>query len=349
MTLTSLKSVSIETPLPSPEELLNEFLLNPQGSYFIRRSREIVKNILNGVDKRLLLIAGPCSIHDFKAACEYAEKFKKLSEKVSKYFFLILRTYFEKPRTIVGWKGLFYDPDLDGSYNLTKGMQQTRKLLLQLTDMRVPVGAEILEINSSPYYSDLLTWGCVGARTSSSPPHRQLAASLNLPVGFKNSIDGNIDHAIHAILSAATPQTFLGVSPSGQMARIQADGNAMCHIVLRGGLTSPNYFPDSIEKTVQKCRQAKVREKIIIDCSHDNCGKNHTRQIPVFETVLEQILGGKKEIAGLMIESHLYAGSQAIVFPLRYGVSITDPCLDWESTERVILGACERLSRFNNT
>jgi len=334
-----------ECVVPTPEELQQEIPLTKTHAEFIMRSRQTVEAILNGTDERRLLIAGPCSIHDLAAAQEYARRFQTLSSRVSDRFFLIMRTYFEKSRTIVGWKGMLYDPDIDGSYNLAKGIKQTRQLLSELTDMQIPVGCELLEINTTHYYTDFLTWGCIGARTCSSPPHRQLAASLNLPIGFKNSTDGNIDHSIHGILAAGAPHIYLGLSLSGQMIRVHTEGNALCHIVLRGGSLGPNYHPEAVRSTIQKCRQAKVRDKLVIDCSHGNCGKTPSHQITVFESIIQQIVEGNSHIAGIMLESHLETGAQEISFPLLYGVSITDPCIDWTTTERLILEAHARLQQ----
>jgi len=329
--------------LPTPEELQKDFPLTQAAASFVLRSREAVESILNGWDSRRLLIVGPCSIHDLSSALEYAERFRKLSERVSDHFFMIMRTYFEKSRTILGWKGMLYDPDLDGSYNLAKGARLTRQLLAELTEMHIPTGSELLEINTIHYYVDFLTWGCVGARTCASPPHRQLAASLTLPIGFKNSVDGNIDQPIQGILAAAAPHVYLGLTSSGQMTRIQAEGNSLCHVVLRGGLSGPNYRNESMSAVVQKCRQAKVRDRLVVDCSHDNCGKKPLQQINVFESLVDQLVQGNSSLAGMMLESHLEGGSQELLFPLKYGVSVTDPCLDWESTERLILTAHERL------
>lgn len=343
MTLALFPPRAIENILPTPVELQKKIPLSDLQDTFIQDSRRTVEAILNGEDRRCLLIAGPCSIHDLDSTLEYAHRFRDLSEKTSDKFFLIMRAYFEKPRTLYGWKGMLYDPDIDGSYDVAKGVIQTRQLLAKLAEMEVPTGSEFLEINTSHYYSDFLTWGCVGARTSSSPPHRQLAATLNLPVGFKNSVDGNIDHSINGVLSAALPHTYLGLNASGQMSRIQAKGNPSCHIVLRGGLNGSNYSLEAVKSAVYKCRQANIRDKIVIDCSHDNCGKKPLRQMQVFESIIEQILEGNEQIGGLMLESHLYGGSQHISFPLSYGVSITDPCIDWETTEALILNAHKRL------
>src|ERR1700722_15429997 len=236
MTQVSFAPETLVCTLPTPQEMQNEIPLTRTHASFVLHSRETVEAIFNGWDSRRLLIIGPCSIHELQASREYAKRVKQLAEQVADRFFLIMRTYLEKPRTIIGWKGMLYDPDMNGTYNLEKGVRQARQLLAELTEMGVPLGCELLEINTSHYYSDFLTWGCIGARTCSSPPHRQLAASLTLPIGFKNSIDGSIDHSIHGILSAAAPHVFLGLSPSGRMIRVQAEGNPYCHVVLRGGM-----------------------------------------------------------------------------------------------------------------
>ena len=339
MTLISLEPETLESALPVPEEILQEIPLTLMQASFVQSTRDAIEAILNGWDTRLLLIAGPCSIHDPDAALEYGLRLSKLAEFVSDRFLVVMRTYFEKPRSIIGWKGMLYDPVMDGSHQLAKGIRLTRKLLADLTDLRVPTGCELLEINTAHYYTDLLSWGCVGARTSSSPLHRQMASSLNLPMGFKNSTDGNIDTAIHGVLSAKSPHIYMGLSPSGQMVRVQSEGNPLCHVVLRGGLQGPNYDPKAVQMAIQKCRQAQICSKLMIDCSHDNCGKNPEQQESVFGSVIQQVLEGNTHIVGMMLESHLHSGCQKISFPLRYGVSITDPCLNWHTTERLVLEA----------
>lgn len=343
MTVVLLEPEVLQATLPTPSKLRKEIPLTDSHANFILNARESIEAILNGWDSKRLLIVGPCSIHDHKAARDYALRFKKLSEQVGDHFFMVMRTYFEKPRTNIGWKGLIYDPDLDGSHNLAKGVRLTRQLLADLAEMGIPTGCELLEINTSHYYSDFISWGCVGARTSASPPHRQLAATLPLPIGFKNSTDGNIDHPINGVLSANTPHVYLGMSPCGQMHRVQADGNSLCHIVLRGSISGPNYVKNSIQETVQRCRQAKIRDKLVIDCSHDNSGREPLQQVPVFESLVQQLVEGNDHIVGMMLESNLKGGNQAISSTLEYGVSITDPCLDWETTEKLILKSAEVL------
>ncbi len=333
----------LQEKLLHPEQLIKKIPLDVDQADFIEKTRQEIVAILSGWDNRKLLIVGPCSIHDIESALEYARRLKALSEHVSDRFLIVMRTYVEKPRTIVGWKGMLYDPEADGSYQIARGLRLTRVLLRELAMMEVPAASELLELNTAPYYVDLLSWGCIGARTSSSPPHRQLAASLSLPVGFKNSCDGHIDSAIHALISAQTPHVFLGLSPSGQMARLAAKGNSNCHLVLRGGYSGPNYYAKNIRESVERCQQAGVIDKLLIDCSHDNCEKRPLKQVSTFQKVMHQIVEGNPHIMGLMLESHLEGGSQPITSNLHYGVSITDPCLDWATTEKLILQAYSKL------
>ncbi len=348
MTLISLTSEDFDHILPTPEELHSEIPLTEESLAFIQDSRDTIESILKGMDHRKILIVGPCSIHDLDSALEYAQALRTLSDEVSDHFYLVMRAYIEKPRTILGWKGLLYDPDLDNSYKLAKGLRLSRKLFAELTQIGVPIASELLEITTSHYYADFLSWGCIGARTSSSPPHRQLAASLNFPVGFKNSREGNVDSAVHGILSARSPHAFLGFSPNGKVSRIQAEGNPLCHVVLRGGHNRPNYDPKSIVETAERCQQAGICDKLIIDCSHDNCEKRHLKQVAIFQKIINQIAEGNQSIAGIMLESHLQGGSQPISSNLRYGVSITDPCLDWQTTKTIIEQAAEKLENISN-
>lgn len=330
--------------VPSPEKIESEFPFKSSHAEFISRSRRSIKNILTGKDPRRFLIVGPCSIHDVKAAREYAEKFHELSKEVSDQFLLIMRAYFEKPRSILGWKGFLYDPDLDGSYNLAKGIRMTRELLIALTEMQIPLASELLEINTFHYVCDFLSWGCIGARTSISPPHRQLASSLNFPIGFKNTTDGNVENSIRAILSAQSPHVFLGPSKKGYLTRIQGRGNPDCHLVLRGGEKGPNYFACNLSSTKEKCQRAGISDRLVVDCSHDNCEKIYSKQTTVFQEIIQQIKEGNQNICGLMLESHLYSGAQSLSQNLKYGVSITDPCIDWNCTESLIKEAYATLN-----
>lgn len=321
--------------IPTPLELAEKVPQNEAQRTFITQSRKSIEDILNGQDGRMILVVGPCSIHDADSAYAFAEKLKNLSKEVEDRFFIVMRTYFEKPRTGRGWKGFLYDPDLDGSYNIAKGLFSSRVILRDLCEMGLPTAAEFLEINTANYLVDFLSWGCIGARTCSSQPHRQLASALPLPIGFKNSTEGNILPAINGILSAKSSHIFLGMNEEGKFSRLMGKGNKHAHLVLRGGDLHPNYDPLSVADAMQKCENAGISTKIFIDCSHGNSGKCANNQISVFDAVMKQ---QNPKIAGVMLESHLEAGSQAITSDLRHGVSVTDPCLDWETTQRLILG-----------
>lgn len=331
------------TDLPPPELLQEQLPLTEQHRKFIFTSRATLANIILSKDPRLLLIMGPCSIHNIDETLEYAALFASLSAQVSDRIFMVMRTYFEKPRTLLGWKGLLYDPHLDGSFDIEEGIRLTRQLLSALTDLKIAVGSELLELTTSPYYADFLSWGCVGARTSASPPHRQLASSLEMPIGFKNTIEGNIDLPIHAIISASSPHTFVGVGQDGRLTRLQSSGNPNCHLILRGSEKGYNYYPEDIERATQKCRRAKIADRILVDCSHDNSGKSPKNQLLAFESVTKQIAEGNPNLMGLMLESYLHEGSQPLTPALRYGLSITDPCLSWQTTEKMVLSLYEKL------
>ena len=323
----------LQEAIPTPLELLDQMPLKPIQEEFIHTSRNTIKAILQGKDRRKILIVGPCSIHDEQATYEYALKLKYLSDDVKDHFFIVMRSYFEKPRTSMGWKGFLYDPHLDGSYDIAEGLFRSRQILLELAHMQVPAGSELLELNTAPYLADLLSWSCIGARTCSSPTHRQLAASLSMPIGFKNSTDGDVINAINGILSANTPQYFLGMDQNGNLNRIHAPGNPDAHLVLRGGDKKPNYDAPSIQEALERCRERRVLKKIFIDCAHDNSRKCPENQIKIFQSVMHE---NNPAVVGLMLESHLHLGSQPITPLLQYGVSITDPCLDWDSTETLI-------------
>ncbi|MCP5469236.1 MAG: 3-deoxy-7-phosphoheptulonate synthase [Chlamydiales bacterium] len=326
----------IATTLPTPEELYVDIPQTRAQFDFVMQARKTLEAILNGVDSRLVLIIGPCSVHDTKALRAYAREFKELADKVSDRFFLILRTYFEKPRTTIGWKGFLLDPHLDGSYDMAHGVREVRQVLSDITDMGIPVGSEILELSTFPYYSDFLSWGCVGARTSSSPPHRQVAATLPFPIGFKNTVDGSIETAVQGVISANSSHVYLGMGIDGRMTRLYGEGNPSAHIVLRGSEHRPNYGPKDIEKAVEQCKAAEVCHRVVVDCSHDNCFKNYEEQVPAFKSVIKQSKTNPN-IAGAMLESNLLGGNQQLSPTLDFGVSITDPCLDWTTTKNLIL------------
>lgn len=334
--------------LISPFELQQELQANASQHAFVLRSRETISNILQGTDKRQLLIVGPCSVHDIIGIREYARKLKELAEKTSDRFFLIMRVFFEKPRTVKGWKGLLHDPNLDGTAALDEGLKLTRQILVELAEMEMPTGAEFLDPFVCHYISDLISWGCIGARTTESQVHRQLASGLPMPIGFKNGTDGCLDIAIHAMQTASLEHNYIGFSDMGQAAVIHTTGNPLTHMILRGGEKGPNFRASQVAEALQKLQQANLPLRLMIDCSHDNSQKNHEKQIDVFNDVIDQIVQGNTYIIGLQLESHLLGGSQSLdILAARphYGISLTDPCLDWTMTEKLIMDAYHRLKK----
>ncbi len=336
--------------LPSPKELKSEITSHKCSLEFIQKSRSDLTKILSGSDQRKTLIVGPCSIHDVTSAKEYAVKLQEFSEEVSDTFLLLMRVYFAKPRTTTGWKGILYDPNIDTSNDIEKGIKLTRQLLVDLAEMEVPVATEILDPLTAHYFSDLITWSCIGARTSESQIHREVASGLPMPVAFKNNTDGNAQIAVDGAYCASTPHTYIGVSDEGELCSIETDGNENCHIVLRGGVESTNYDPQSIIDTTDRLVKVGLNKKIIIDCSHDNSKQGHDEQIVVFQSVIHQIIEGNKSLAGLILESHLEAGRQDIQTGqnstgIEYGKSITDPCLDWETTKNLIKWGYDRIKK----
>lgn len=324
---------------PSPEELRNKLPLSEAAQAFISNTRRDVARILDGEDSRLLLIVGPCSIHDLQAAKEYATRLSELLNEVSDQFLVLMRAYIEKPRTTLGWKGYVYDPDLNGGHDMEKGLTQTRRFFLDLAELSLPVATEFLDIPTTYYLSDCVSWGCIGARTTTSQVHRQIASSLSLPIAFKNNTDGNVKVAIDGIMSAANPHSFVGINPRGETALLKSKGNPHGHIILRGGKEGPNFNPEALANTLELLRQADLPARLLIDCSHDNADRLHEKQIKVFNAVINQVTEGNSAIRGLLLESNLRAGKQQHIIggePLKYGVSITDPCLDWETTEQLI-------------
>lgn len=328
-----------EVLLPSPREVKQQLALLPSQSHFIQESRETAKNILEGKDKRLAIIAGPCSIHETEEALDYAQRFKELAEKVDKSCFLVMRAYIEKPRTTTGWKGLLYDPYLDGSNDMKTGIYWSRQLLLNLAEMGIPTATEFVDPLTAAYVDDLITWGFVGARTSASQTHRQLASSLNFPVGFKNGTDGNLDNAIQGVVAAKQPHSFMYIDPNGRVCAAKSSGNPSAHVVLRGSLEAPNYDPQSVRETLEKMRLYDIIPRILVDCAHGNSQKQYQKQRDSFRSVINQILEGNGLILGAMLESNLYAGNQILperTPSLRYAVSVTDPCIDWDTTQELI-------------
>jgi 3-deoxy-7-phosphoheptulonate synthase len=301
-------------------------------------AREEIHKILHGEDDRLVVIMGPCSIHDPEAAREYAERLVKLMPQVAREIRLVMRVYFEKPRTTVGWKGLINDPDLDGSFQINKGLRLARQLLADLAGMGVPAATEFLDLISPQYLADLVSWGAIGARTTESQVHRELASGLSCPVGFKNGTDGSLNIAIDAIRSASQPHHFLSLTKEGHSAIFSTTGNEDCHIILRGG-KKPNYDAAGVNSACKHLEDAGITPRVMIDCSHANSGKDHTRQPEVCRDVAAQIAAGEKRIFGIMMESHLEAGRQDVIpgQPLTYGQSITDACMAWDTTEQLVM------------
>jgi 3-deoxy-7-phosphoheptulonate synthase len=343
----------IETrPLPAPDELLRALPKTEAQSEFVIRARQEIRDIIFGNDRRLLLIVGPCSIHDLDAGREYGHRLSRLAREVSGRILIAMRVYFEKPRTAVGWKGLIMDPRLDGSHEIAEGLHLARAFLRDVLDLGLPTATELLDPITPQYIADLVCWCAIGARTTESQTHRQMASGLSMPLGFKNDTDGSLQTAVNAIRAAAQPQTFLGISLAGVASAIVTRGNPNCHIVLRGGTSGPNYQPRHVHEAERLLDQAGLPKAILIDCSHGNSSKQPERQPAVLRAVLAQVTAGNTSIMGAMIESNLGAGSQPFPQPrerLHYGVSITDPCIDWPATEAAIRETYAALeSRFRS-
>ena len=307
--------------------------------------RDEIEKILDFQDRRKFIVVGPCSIHDPNAAIEYARKLKDLADRVQDQLLLIMRVYFEKPRTTVGWKGLINDPEMDDSFLVEKGLLLARDLLIKLTELGLPTATEALDPIIPQYIGELITWAAIGARTTESQTHREMASGLSMPVGFKNGTDGNIQVALNALHSARMPHNFLGINPEGQVSIFETKGNAYGHVILRGG-NQPNFDAENVKDVENKLKEAKLPSRIVIDCSHGNTNKNYKLQSSVFENIVQQIVDGNTSIVGMMLESNLSEGNQPINCKreeLKYGVSVTDPCIGWEETERVILAAYDKL------
>jgi 3-deoxy-7-phosphoheptulonate synthase len=321
----------------SPTEICETVQITTKAAKTTFMTRGDIHNILTGADKRLMVVAGPCSIHDTDAAMEYAARLKKLVHELSDDLLIVMRVYFEKPRTIVGWKGLINDPDLDGSFQINKGLRMARQLLLDLNEAGVPAGTEFLDIITPQYVTDLVSWGAIGARTTESQGHRELASGLSCPVGFKNGTDGTTQIAVDAIRAASQPHHFLTMRKEGNSAIYATRGNTDCHIILRGG-KKPNYHLKSIDRVSAELQAAGLPERIMVDFSHANSNKLPARQIKVGREIAEQIKSGDQRLFGVMIESNLTAGRQDVIpgKPLVYGQSITDACLGWEDSETLI-------------
>jgi 3-deoxy-7-phosphoheptulonate synthase len=343
----------IETqPLLTPNELKADLPISPGASELVYRSREEIRDILRGRDSRLLVVVGPCSVHDPEAALDYARRLVVLRRRHQEELVVVMRVYFEKPRTTVGWKGLINDPHLNGSHDIGEGLRIGRRLLLQVADLGVPAATEVLDPIVPQYLTDLISWAAIGARTTESQTHREMASGLSMPVGYKNGTDGGLGVAIHAMLAASRPHSFLGIDGGGRVANVRTAGNPDGHVVLRGGNSGPNYGAEHVQATAAALLKAGVAPRMLIDCSHDNSGKSHLKQPDVVEEVGRQVAGGSPHVLGVMIESNLVGGRQKFeegTAPagLVYGQSITDACIDWPTTERTLaqLAQAQRSAR----
>ncbi|WP_444922387.1 3-deoxy-7-phosphoheptulonate synthase [Microbulbifer sp. CnH-101-G] len=332
--------------LISPEMLKAELPISDAAEATVAKGRSAVRDILDRKDHRLMVVIGPCSVHDVDAAMDYAKRLKAVADKVSDTLLIVMRVYFEKPRTTVGWKGLINDPHLNDSFKIEEGLHIGRKLLLDVAELGLPTATEALDPISPQYLQDLISWSAIGARTTESQTHREMASGLSSAVGFKNGTDGGLEVAINALQSVANPHRFLGINKRGQVAIIHTSGNSYGHVVLRGGNDKPNYDSVSVAMCEQELRSAGITPNIMVDCSHANSNKNHELQPLVVDNVTHQILDGNQSIIGIMVESNLKAGNQKIpanLDDLEYGVSVTDKCIDWETTESLLMGMAEQL------
>ncbi len=340
----NIKSIK---PIISPIELKRLFPMNEESNKIVSDSRFTIKNIIQKKDKRLLAIIGPCSIHDEKSAIEYAEKLLDLSNKIKDKIFMVMRLYFEKPRTTIGWKGLITDPNLDGTYNIENGLKISRKILLKINSMGLPAGSELLDPIVPQYIADQISWASIGARTTESQTHREMASGLSMPIGFKNSTSGVIKSAIDAMESSRYAHSFIGIDQNGMTSVVKTNGNTNTHVILRGGKSGPNYHEENIEETEALMKNAGIDPVIVVDCSHENSGKKPINQFRVLKSIINQKSNGTNSIIGFMVESNLFSGSQKIksnLSELKYGVSITDECLGWEQTEELIMYAFDNIN-----
>ena len=336
--LSDLHVVQTQT-LPAPSQLCAQIFLTDEEVQFVERSRKQIQDILYGRDQRFLLIVGPCSIHDPKACKEYASRLLELAEEVKDTVLLVMRVYFEKPRTTVGWKGLIMDPYLDDSHNIPEGLRMARTILRDMIAMGLPTATELLDPITPQYTSDLICWSAIGARTTESQTHRQMASGLSMPVGFKNGTNGSLVPAINAIGAGTQPQTFLGVDHHGLASAVSTTGNPDCHIILRGGEDGPNYQAEHVARSVEALQAANLPDAVMVDASHANCKKNYALMPDVYRDIIAQRAAGQTRLVGAMLESNLVAGHQKFPQPLDdlvYGQSITDSCIDWETTVQLV-------------
>ncbi len=343
-----LRNVNVKsiTPLSAPRQVRDEVPMSEKAVATVLRGRDELVGILEGRDERLCVICGPCSIHDEEAAYDYADRIAKLSARISDRILLVMRVYFEKPRTTVGWKGLINDPHLNDTFDIETGFRKARRILLKLNEMGVPCGTEMLEPITPQYIAEFIAWSSIGARTTESPTHRQMASGLSMPVGFKNATDGNVQIAIDAMLSSKHPHAFLGLDEDGRNAIVNTTGNRHTHLILRGGRSGTNYDFDSIQAATAMLRKTDLNNRLVVDCSHANSEKDHMKQAGVFNHVVDQYLDDSKSVLGVMLESNIREGNQKLTgapADLEYGVSITDACIGWEMTEELLLAAADRI------
>ena len=341
-------NIASEAVITSPNDLSKKLPITQKGRRNILAGREVVSDILSRKDSRLIVIVGPCSIHNLEAAKEYAHKLKNLSEELKESLYIVMRVYFEKPRTTIGWKGLISDPDMDNSLDVDKGLYQSRQYLTWLAELGMPAATEALNPITPQYLADLISWCAIGARTTESQTHREMSSGLSMTVGFKNGTDGNLKMAVNAIKACSSPQSFLGINDEGQISTFKAKGNKSSHIILRGGV-KPNYHSKDIERCEKLLQQNDLPERIMVDCSHDNSNQDYRLQGNVVEEISAQIVAGNKSIFGIMLESNLFSGNQKILDnqnEMKYGVSVTDGCIDWEETQSVLRRLAETISNI---
>ncbi len=347
-TQTSNVNVRSIEPISPPELYLRELPITDEIARSVTRAREEIRHILAGEDDRMLMLVGPCSIHDEKAGLEYAERLAKLSQRLADRLLIVMRVYFEKPRTTVGWKGLINDPNLNGTFDMANGLRRAREILLKIGELGLPTGSEFLDPFTPQYLADLVSWAAIGARTTESQTHRQMASGLSMPVGFKNGTGGTLQIAVDALVAARSPHAFLGIDLAGRASLVHTAGNPAGHLILRGGARGPNYDAASVATAQGLLEAVGIEPHLLIDCSHANSNKDHTRQPLVCRDVIAQRAAGNTGIVGIMLESHLNEGSQTLderdPSNLEYGVSITDACISWEQTEELLSGAYDALA-----
>ncbi len=335
------------TPLSPPREYIDSQPITPKITRTVTEARVAIENIGNGTDPRMVMLVGPCSIHDEKAGLEYANLLAPLAEEIKETILVVMRVYLEKPRTTIGWKGLINDPNLDGTFDMHTGLKRARAFLLEVGNLGLPAGTEFLDPFTPQYLADLISWGAIGARTTESQTHRQMASGLSMPIGYKNGTGGSCQIAVDAMMAARSPHAFLGIDLDGRASVINTVGNPAQHLILRGGSSGPNYDEDSVASASALLEIAGLRQNVVIDCSHANSSKDHNRQPIVFRETVRQRVGGNAGVIGLMLESHINEGNQPLGNPadLKYGVSITDACINWESTEDLLREAHAKLSQ----